>query len=38
MEKIHVSVVIPAHNEQNYVGRCIDSIKQAAEHSAEMSR
>ena len=32
MEKIHVSVVIPAHNEQNYVGRCIDSIKQAAEH------
>ena len=32
MEKIHVSVVITAHNEQNYVGRCIDSIKQAAEH------
>lgn len=25
-------MVIPAHNEQNYVGRCIDSIKQAAEH------
>lgn len=29
-EKIHVSVIIPAHNEEKYVKRCIDSIKEAA--------
>lgn len=27
---VHVSVVIPAHNEEKYVKRCIDSIKRAA--------
>ncbi len=26
------SVVIPAHNEENYVVRCIDSVKKAAAH------
>ena len=29
-EKIHVSVVVPAHNEEKYVKRCIDSIKESA--------
>lgn len=29
-EKIHVSVVIPAHNEEKYVERCICSVKDAA--------
>ena len=32
MEKVHVSVIIPAHNEENYVERCIDSIKTASEY------
>lgn len=27
--KVHVSVVISAHNEEKYVKRCIDSIKRA---------
>ena len=27
--KIHISVVIPAHNEEKYIKRCIDSIKAA---------
>ena len=31
-EKIHVSVIVPAHNEEKYVKRCIDSIKEAASH------
>jgi len=31
-EKIHVSIVVPAHNEEKYVKRCIDSIKDAANH------
>ncbi|MCR5599279.1 MAG: glycosyltransferase [Ruminococcus sp.] len=30
MGKIAVSVIVPAHNEEKYVVRCIDSIKQAA--------
>ena len=30
--KVHVSVIIPAHNEEKYVKRCIHSIKRAAEH------
>lgn len=30
--KIHVSVVVPAHNEEKYVKRCIDSIKESASH------
>ena len=25
--KVHISVVIPAHNEEKYIKRCIDSIK-----------
>lgn len=29
-DKIHVSVVVPAHNEEMYVKRCIDSIKSSA--------
>lgn len=29
-EKIHVSVVVPAHNEEKYVKRCIDSIRESA--------
>lgn len=29
-EKIHVSVVVPAHNEEKYVKRCIDSIRETA--------
>ena len=29
-EKIHVSVVVPAHNEEKYVKRCIDSICESA--------
>ena len=32
MGKIHVSVIIPAHNEEKYVERCIASIKESAEH------
>ena len=31
-EKIHVSVIVPAHNEEKYVKRCIDSIKESAGH------
>ena len=31
-EKIHVSVVVPAYNEEKYVKRCIDSIKESSEH------
>ena len=30
MGNVHVSVVVPAHNEEKYVKRCIDSIKRAA--------
>ncbi len=26
----HISVIIPAHNEERYVGWCIDSIRKAA--------
>ena len=29
--KTHISVIIPAHNEEKYIKRCIDSIKQADE-------
>ncbi|MBR6665652.1 MAG: glycosyltransferase [Lachnospiraceae bacterium] len=32
MSKTHVSVIVPAHNEEKYVKRCIDSIKKAASH------
>ena len=31
MKKVHVSVVIPAHNEEKYVERCIGSVKKSAE-------
>ena len=27
----HISVIIPAHNEERYIGRCIRSIRKAAE-------
>ncbi|MCR5649896.1 MAG: glycosyltransferase family 2 protein [Lachnospiraceae bacterium] len=27
--KTHISVVIPAHNEEKYIKRCIDSIRKA---------
>lgn len=27
--KVHISVIIPAHNEEKYIKRCIDSIKKA---------
>ena len=27
--KMHISVIIPAHNEEKYIKRCIDSIKKA---------
>ncbi len=27
--RIHISVIIPAHNEEKYIKRCIDSIKEA---------
>ena len=30
MGNVHVSVVVPAHNEEKYVKRCIDSIKRAS--------
>lgn len=30
--KTHISVVIPAHNEEKYIKRCIDSIKESARH------
>ena len=29
--KTHISVIIPAHNEEKYIKRCIDSIKASAE-------
>ncbi|MBO4701507.1 MAG: glycosyltransferase [Lachnospiraceae bacterium] len=29
--KTHISVIIPAHNEEKYIRRCIHSIKKAAE-------
>lgn len=29
-EKVHVSVIIPAHNEEKYVERCIQSVKESA--------
>ena len=29
-DKIHVSVIVPAHNEEKYVRRCILSIKESA--------
>lgn len=32
MKKYSVSVVIPAHNEEKYVERCIRSVKEAAEY------
>ena len=28
-DKTHISVIIPAHNEEKYIKRCIDSIKEA---------
>ncbi len=31
-EKVHVSVVIPAHNEEKYVERCIQSVRESAKH------
>lgn len=29
--KTHISVIIPAHNEEKYIVRCLDSVRQAAE-------
>ena len=29
--KTQISVIIPAHNEENYIGRCIASVKGADE-------
>ncbi|HOQ38522.1 MAG TPA: glycosyltransferase [Acetivibrio sp.] len=31
MSDIHVSVVVPAHNEEKYVKRCVDSIRESAD-------
>lgn len=28
-EKIHVSIVVPAHNEEKYVERCIAKVRNA---------
>ena len=28
--KVHISVIIPAHNEEKYIARCIKSIKKSA--------
>lgn len=30
-ENVKFSVIIPAHNEENYIGKCLDSIRQASE-------
>ena len=30
--KTHISVVIPAHNEEKYIKRCIDSVKESARY------
>ena len=30
--KIHISVIIPAHNEEKYIGRCIRSIQRAGKN------
>ena len=35
MEKYAFTVVVPAHNEEKYVVRCINSIKKAADHFAK---
>ena len=32
MKKYSISVIIPAHNEEKYVSRCIDSVKEAAKY------
>ena len=29
---IHISVIIPAHNEEKYIARCINSIKRSAKY------
>ena len=31
-KKVHISVIIPAHNEEKYIKRCITSIKRADAH------
>ena len=31
-EPVILSVVIPAHNEEAYIGKCLQSIRRAAEH------
>lgn len=28
--KVHISVIIPAHNEEKYIARCIKSIRKSA--------
>ncbi|MFJ9462048.1 glycosyltransferase [Viridibacillus arvi] len=34
-EKIKFSVIIPAHNEEKYIGKCLDSIKRASQAYAD---
>lgn len=31
---MNISVVTPAHNEEKYLGKCIDSVKAAAQHAS----
>lgn len=34
-EKIKFSVIIPAHNEEKYIGKCLESIKKASQAYAD---
>lgn len=37
MNEIIFSVIIPAHNEEKYIGKCLEAIKKASEHVPEGS-